>query len=113
MRYVLIALLLAGCATTPKDVMESGTRTVHVLKSPPSKAALCMARNVENFHAGMVASVRPGDVGQEVIARLTAAESVIFVVHVEPTNTGSRAVVWYRGYLVGGESVQAAMLAGC
>ena len=111
MRYLLIALLLSGCGTTPKEVMESGTRTVHVLKLPAERAANCMARNIENYVAGMVGTARPIDTGYEVIFR--SGEHTFFVSHVEPAATGSRATVWYRGYLAGGDQAKAAMLAGC
>ena len=111
MRFVLIALLLAGCGTTPKEVMESGTRTVHALKLPADRAAHCLARNIENYRAGFIGTVRPDDGGYEVVSR--AGEHTFFVSRVEPMNTGSRATVWYRGYMAGGEEARAAMLAGC
>ena len=111
MRIVLIALMLAGCGTTPKEVMESGTRTVHVLKLPAQQAANCLARNIENYRAGFTGTVRPVDGGYEVISR--AGEHTFFVSRVEPASQGSRATVWYRGYMAGGDEARAAMLSGC
>lgn len=113
MRYAVIAVVLAGCATTPQDVVSEGTKTVHALKLPADKAAICMARNVENHSAGFVASNRPVDSGHEVVVRIAGAGAVVFVATVNPAVTGSRATVWYRGWLTGGEDARAAMLAGC
>lgn len=113
MRIALIVVLLAGCSTTPKEVIDSGAKSVHMLNDPPERAALCMARNVENHDAGFIASIRPAGGMQELIVRLHAAPHAVFVAHVEAAGQGSRATVWERGYLLGGTAAKVAMLAGC
>lgn len=107
-----VVALLAGCGTTPKEVMESGTRTVHVLKLPADRAAHCLARNIENHRSIFNATVRPANGAYEVVVRF-GGEHTGFVAQVEPAIDGARATVWYRGYLAGGDEAKAAMLAGC
>lgn len=101
---IAAAVLLAGCAQTPKMVMEEGRQSEHRLAKPPTDAAWCVARNVENFrpsglHPGFTSSVRPLARGAEVVAQLRAADaSAIAVIHLIPEGSGSAAKVWLSGY---------------
>jgi hypothetical protein len=116
MRGIVIAGLLAGltaCGTTPKEVMDSGAKSFHMMRDPPERAALCMARNIENHDAGFLTSIRPLDAMQELIVRLQAAPHAVFVAHITPSGKGSHATLWERGYLLGGADAKAAMLKGC
>lgn len=112
-KMIVLSALLAGCSTTPKEVMDSGSKTFHMMKDPPERAALCMARNIENHDAGFLTSIRPLDAMQELIVRLQAGPHVVFLAHIQPAGKGSHATLWERGYLLGGADAKAAMLKGC
>lgn len=99
MRYVLFALLLAGCATS-QEVRDTGEKiVVGDLARPPAVAAACMARNIENDRPvfGTV-PVRPLERDSWEVIYRTGPETVLAVVHVEPDGPGSRATIWLKGH---------------
>lgn len=122
MRYVvLIALLLAGCAQTPIEVMQTGTSTTRRLKSEPQTAAFCVERNTENFrpsliYATFLARARPLPPGWEVLVQIASQDThTIAVVQISPRDSGSEARVWMteRAIVHGRDTLRDAMLAGC
>jgi hypothetical protein len=79
MKYVL-PLLLAGCASTPQEVMTDGPRTTHALKQALAIAAGCLARNIENHNFVYSAAVRQvDDRTTEVVVRVPAVGRTVSV----------------------------------
>lgn len=120
----LLALaLLAGCAIsqTPKELMETGTKTTHKLNGPPLDAAWCMARNVEEWRPSSMGAtfhpqVRPLASGQElVVTAATADPTVLAVAHIMPEGPDSTATLWMttRPIIQGRDATREAMLKGC
>lgn len=92
---IFVALvLLAGCAYSPAEFREVGTRTTHTLKLPPEKAAYCMARNIEGTRGGLTTSVRPLGDGSELLMRIAGTGLLVSVGEMKPSGTGSHATVW-------------------
>lgn len=126
-RLTVIAMaLLAGCATTPNDVLKEGAKSTHQLRLPPSDAAACMARNVENYrpnvmHQPIHASVRAlSGATVELVARTvipqTTGTTTVVVAHITPDGTGAGATVWVADapiFLFDPQKVVAAMVVGC
>ena len=96
MRYLLfVLLLLAGCATTPQEVIEGGPRSAHRLEQAPVIAAGCLARNIENHNSVYAATVRSaGESAIEVVVRVPVADRTVSVARLVPEAKGSSAVIW-------------------
>ena len=88
---------MAGCEHTPKSLQDEGERTVHQLRRPPSLAAGCLARNIENHRNGYAANVRALDEkgGHEVIVRWSGTITIA-IAQVQPSPSGSEAAIWLR-----------------
>lgn len=115
-KYAAIALLLAGCGTTPMDILQSGEKFVRTYDQPPATAAACMARHMKNFSLGITADVlamqRPNE--HEVVVRAPLPGTTFAVAHFEPHGSGSRATVYFTSnWLVDRASFQEALLQGC
>jgi hypothetical protein len=92
---VAVLLLLAGCATTPKELMDDGERADRATKRAPEMALGCMARNIESGFP-MFGITRPLDDGRyELLVR--NSPDLIFVYAVaEPVPEGSNVTIWVR-----------------
>lgn len=116
-RLTIAALALtAGCALTPKEVIEQGPRSVHELRQPPALAAGCMARNIENHRQSYSSHVRAIDASTtELVVRMPQAENAAMAVaHVTPSRTGSTATIWMSPHTMHAiHRDLEAMLAGC
>lgn len=101
MRYLALLLLLAGCASSPAELRESGTKMEVASKQEPLAAAHCMARNVEPMWFGILqrasVTLRPGLAGgYEVVTVLNEYSGTIGYALVEPAPGGSRITAWRR-----------------
>lgn len=86
---------LAGCALTPAEVSEQGTRRTAAARLPPAQAAVCIERNAENRSAYYVARQRALDDGVvEVVIRFTEILGVLAIVRLHPEGTGSAIEMW-------------------
>jgi hypothetical protein len=98
--YIAIAVagLLAGCVTTPVQLMETGVRVESPLKLAPRDAAGCIARNAEKrVCVTCVSSTRAGPGGsEEIFFRSLDTASTVAVVRVHPAKAGigSIAETW-------------------
>lgn len=111
-----LVVLLTGCASqTPREVMDDGKRSIHVLSKPPSQAAACMASNVENYRGVYGASVRETDLNKtELVVRINGSARTVVVAEVIPRVTGSEATIWITtGALYRSDEVIPAMIEGC
>jgi len=109
---LVTCLLLAGCAATPTQVVETGQQSTYALKNAPEVAAGCMARNVEKHYEGNL---------QAIVRRLEKPESYEVVVRNFPEFTfvyaiaePQKATVWVREqWFSGRDTIAATMTAGC
>lgn len=103
MRIALFVLLLSGCALTPTELREQGSRTTFERNAPPVEVATCLGRVIDEYRpfldARFASEVRPGIAGRfEVRAVVTAA--VMVLSEVEPHGAGSRVTIWQSPYCV-------------
>ena len=111
---LIAAVLISGCAQTPKDVMDNSTATRYALKNDPKTAAYCVARNAENAASYYATTVRPMDGGMEVIVRVPAADNTVIVIaHIRAEGAGSSAEVRAGQLFFKQESRLKEMLNGC
>jgi len=101
MRCTLIALaaLLAGCATTAQEIIDTGEKHTFQSPQPIDMAAGCIARNVENSSILWLASVRHGEVPtrREVLVRTSSTGlNTLGVFHIDQAGAGS-AITFYKG----------------
>ena len=114
--FALLSLfVVTGCALTPKEVTEKGTRRTAALRLPPQQAALCIERNAENRSGLYIASHRPfSGEAIEVTIRFTEFMGVLAVAHLRPEGTGSAVEVWISpNVLVDASALNDAFIANC
>ena len=71
--FVFVAILLTGCESTPKTVVQEGTRFTGQIAGTPTDAARCVAKNAEPNLNGLLASFHELDGGvAEVLIRVNA-----------------------------------------
>jgi hypothetical protein len=97
MRYVMIVLMLAGCAT-PADLREAGPPIEWKSAKPADETAGCIASNADEFRSlGFAvgsASVRPLGKGAFDVHYHMGGEDLIFTARVEPGPIGSTVRLW-------------------
>lgn len=98
-RYILIALLLAGCGVTPNQIREGDKPYLLGSKQPPEKAGYCILRNLEEFDAIFRGQMRPKEPGFELIGH--NPQSPVLVVDIQPANGGSRLSLWLSHHWIG------------
>jgi hypothetical protein len=111
---VLTCLLLAGCVSTPAQLVEEGPSTVFTLKNAPELAAGCMARHAEELNSLLTTVRRLDQSGAyEVIVRSAPDVTLAYAI-AKPQASGSEATVWIRPawFLHQGE-IAATMTTGC
>ena len=98
---------------TPKSIMEEGTRTTHPLRDEPHRAAVCVARNIDEYKHGLTTQIRQGAAPVLVEVHVRADE-VVALAHVLIRGEGSTAVIWMtRNMLYRTDELIAAMIDGC
>ena len=92
---VMMLLLLAGCQTpiAPRPTTEQGTRTTHVLREEPHRAAVCIARNLDRRSGGLVAHIRQGTEPALVEVHLRG-EEIVAIAQLLVNGEASTAVIW-------------------
>jgi hypothetical protein len=105
-------LLLAGCATTPKELMDEGDRAERATNRAPELALGCMARNIESSFP-LFGITRPLDDGRyELLAR--NSPDLIFVYAVAaPVPEGSNVTIWVRKNFYRKSEMLGVMTKGC
>ena len=117
-KYLTLACFVAalmGCALTPKEAQEQGTRRTFALQLPPERAAVCIERNAENISGRWLARHRAlSDGALEVVIRYTEIFGVLAVAHVRAEGAGSAVEVWVSPYvLVDAAELTQSFIAGC
>lgn len=103
---MLIPLLLAGCASTPTEVMEQGERTDYTSKRPPREAAECIERNASEIKWGLLgvskdARMRVGKDPNTFEVLYQEMGVTIAVALASPAAGGSAISVWRSPGVVG------------
>ncbi len=111
---LILVLALAGCGSTPRQVLEAGRSSEAALKAAPAAAADCIARNGEEISSGMSARIRPLEGGREVLVQSsTEALGTLAVVQVLGASSGSRARIFLNPQVATGNDLPERLLAGC
>jgi hypothetical protein len=108
-------VLLAACQTplTARSIVDQGIRTTHTLRQEPHRAAVCIARNMDQHSSGLDARIRAGTDPVLVEVHIRADE-LVALTHLLISGKGSAAVIWTtpnRAYPR--EDLIAAMISGC
>lgn len=111
---VMTCALLAGCVSTPAQLVEEGPRSDFILKNTPELAASCMARNVEEKN-GLLTTARKLDQAGAYEVLIKSAPDVTLVYAIaSPQGAGSKATVWLRSaWFVNQSTIAATMTNGC
>lgn len=100
MKWILIAVIatLAGCATSPQEVIERGTRFTGEIAKRPMEAALCIAKNAE-YSGNYLATVTGTDATEvELILRSSAvAYFTLALWRFHPSGTQATYEAWVSG----------------
>jgi hypothetical protein len=107
--------LMTACQTavTPKSTTEEGTRSTHTLREEPHRAAVCVARNIDEYKHGFTARILQGAAPVLVEVHVRADE-VIALAQFLILGEGSTVLIWTaRNTLYRSDELIAAMIAGC
>lgn len=108
-------VLLTGChlPLTPQSVTNVGTRTTHTLRREPHLAAVCIARNIDQYRSPYSAQIRPGVAPVLVEVHVRGAQ-LVSIAELTPSGAGSSALIWMTPEPVyEREALVAAMVEGC
>ena len=107
-------LVLAGCAMTPADVVEQGTRHAWSSSLSPQAAAECIARNAENTSGTITAIVRaaPTSGAVETIVR-TGEGGVMSLSQSRPAAKGATVEIWISPRFLTPERYLTSVSKGC
>ncbi len=99
---ILITAALAGCATSPQEVIDRGTKFTGTIAGTPSEAARCIAKNAEYTSGAMLAGVSEIDAqNTELIIRGTIEVTTsLSVWRFRKANSGSTYEAWVSPSLV-------------
>lgn len=96
-------VLLTGCETltapltttyiTPAGLQQVGTKTEHSLRMPQEQAALCIARNAENYISEIHTTVRPATQPDAIEVQIRLNQIVALAI-VRGAGPGSAATLW-------------------
>ena len=91
----LALALLTGCQTavTPKITVEETTRSTHVLRQEPHRAAACIARNIDRHRSALLAQIRPG-AAPVLIEVHVRADELVALAQLLIAGEGSTALIW-------------------
>ena len=101
MRHVATFVLacLTGCATayTPAQLVSEGKIRTLDSQLPPAQAAGCIARSQEDASSALEANVRATGTSYEILVRapVVRTASLMVVVRVDQSGTGSRATFYF------------------
>jgi hypothetical protein len=108
-------VLLSGCQSplAPKAGAGEGTRTTHVLREEPHRAAVCIARNVDKHASGYSASIRQG-VAPALVHVEVRGEQAVLLARLLVEGGGSIAEIWTAPDSPGRrDALTAIMIDGC
>jgi len=110
----VVLLLVAGCATNPLQVLESGARFTGDIKGTPAEAASCVAKHAE-YTGDYLTTARHNGGAHELIVRSSAAAYFTLAVwRFHPREDGSAYEVWISdAYKPSREALAAKMRGAC
>lgn len=112
----VFSLFFFGCASTPAEIRASGSRYESTSLQSPSRAADCIARNVEN-ELGFNATTRSGITAGtfEVIAAISGnvGRFPIAVADISPSGQGSSITLRVGSDAFFPDKVKDSMFKGC
>jgi hypothetical protein len=87
---------LAGCAISPQEVVEHGTRFTGNIKGTPIEAARCVARNAEYTSGSVIATASEIDAGaaETIIRGTIELTTTLSVWRFRAADAGSTFEVW-------------------
>lgn len=92
--FVLLVAFLAGCTFSQDDIRRDGTKLQRTSASPPSTAASCVSRNLENAVGKGVTMREAATAGAYEATQRALLGNVIANVLVTPQGSGSLITVW-------------------
>ena len=106
--------LLSGChvMTTSTSSDLRGTRTAHLLRQEPHRAAVCIARNIDNHKPAYTARIRQG-VAPVLIEVHVVEDELVSLAQLSIEGDGSTAVIWMTPNRVIADDLIPTMIAGC
>ena len=106
--------VLSSChaMTTPPSSALEGTRTAHLLRQEPHRAAVCIARNIDRHRPAYTARIRQG-VEPVLIEVHVSADGLISLAQLLIDGAGSTAVIWMTPNHVFADDLITTMIAGC
>jgi hypothetical protein len=107
--------LLAACQSpiAPKAGAGEDSRTTHVLREEPHRAAVCIARNVDKHATEYSASIRQG-IAPALVHVEVRGEQPVSLVRLLVEGSGSIAEIWIApDSLDRGNALTAIMVDGC
>lgn len=119
MRRLLMAIgataALAGCALTPKEVLDQGGRVTFNSEKAPSAVARCIARNAENLAGHVTARERiEADGSVEVTVRSNAeGSSILAIATAAPASLGAAVTIVVSPQALGPETLKQRLPQGC
>lgn len=101
---ILVLILLAACAYTPRELMQEGEQRTARARKPPLAAARCIARNAEEIAVALTARERTLETavgGYEVIVRQHGdGPTTVAVANILPNVDGSIVRLWLSPNIV-------------
>lgn len=103
---LIAAALLAGCATTPKEVMQDGERADYRSAKPVPEAAKCIEHNAAELKWGLLgtsfqAQTRAAATAGTLEVIYGGQGATVAVVSIRADGTGSAISVWRSPQLIG------------
>ena len=111
---LFLTAALAGCAISPAEIREHGSRTDFHLRQGPEAAAACVARNAENLGGQITgrvnATMRQGAAPGEVELVIYYKEGFLLSASFVADGPGAAASAWESPYMfkLGGRGLLAA-----
>lgn len=109
--YLIVLLLLTGCALTPTDVRNQGVRADFKSTKAPSAVANCIARNADEAKRPLQATVREGTEGAYDIHITKPGMGNALTAEVLPVQNGSAITTWWMDHM--GNNVSQELMRGC
>jgi hypothetical protein len=110
---IVTALALSGCALTPDEVMQKGSRQTASSRLAPRDVAACIGRNAESVtRSGETLGYPTGRRGYEVLLHYPDA-GIAAVFSIKPAGTGSDVTAWVTPYIASPEVAFGNLMWGC
>lgn len=112
MKFTPIAIviaMLAACANSPAYLREHGDRYEFSMRQPPSAAASCVARNVENaggLFGHLDTTIRDAATSGSVELVIHTPDTFLMTAEFTPYGKGSKAAAWFSPGIYNSEKLR-------